>query len=58
MGHGGALVDSTPFVRRVVGSPRRVLVQVLHSQLPVALWCTESVLSGALLSGSGLEEAL
>ena len=34
---GGALVDSSPFVRRVVGAnpSRRDLGQVFHSQLPV-----------------------
>src|SRR6218665_1894204 len=44
--HGGALVESKPFDRRVVGSnpalaataPRRDLGQVLNSQLPGAIW--------------------
>jgi len=42
-GRGGALVDSTPFVRRIVGpnpaltATLAVLGQVLYSQLPVAL---------------------
>ena len=43
-GVGGALVESTPFVRRVMGSTpapaatyTRDLGQVLHAQLPVAL---------------------
>jgi len=41
VGRGGSLVDSSPFARRVVDSnlARRDLGQVLHSQLPVALWC-------------------
>ena len=34
-GRGGALVESMPFERRVVG--RRDFVQVLHLQLPIAL---------------------
>ena len=67
-GCGGSLVDSLPFVRRVVGSnpalatTGRDLGQVLHSQLPVALRRETRhdtrIASGALLSSSGLEEAL
>ena len=37
VGRDGALVESKAFDRRVVGSPRRDLGQVLNSQMPVAL---------------------
>jgi len=37
VGRGGSLIDSSPFVRRVVGSNPRDFGQVLHSQLHVAL---------------------
>ena len=69
LGHGGALVESIAFNRRVVGSTPAIVVkyrdlgQVLNSQLSVALrretpaQYTRAV-SGALLSRSGLEEAL
>ena len=52
MERGGLLVDSMPFFRRVVGSN-----PALAATLPVALR-SETAVSGAPLSNSGLEEAL
>src|SRR6218665_3114781 len=68
MGRGGALVDFTPFVRRVAGSNPALaamymdLGQVLHLQLPMALRReTPSQYPCCVRSASdysGLEEAL
>ena len=61
MRHGGALVESMPFDRRVVISnlsllpPRRDLEQVLHLQLPVALRSVNSDTVSIAVIGSASE---
>ena len=67
MGRGGALVETTPFDRRVVSS-NPTLVATWGPLASPSLACSDSacktptqcqlLLSGAPLSSSGLEEAL
>src|SRR6218665_82296 len=54
----GALVETTPFDRRVVGSPCRDFGQVPHLQLPVALRRVNSDKVSIAVVGSASERLM
>ena len=63
--HGGSLVDSSPFIRRVMGSNPTLAGTLGKSFIRSCLWHFDVKLQhniravlGAPLSSSGLEEAL
>src|SRR6218665_1666182 len=66
LGCGGSVISSMPSVQRVAGLNPNIachvgtldkVLKVLHSHLPVALWCV-NLDTVSTLSSSGFEEAL